>query len=553
MLKSILVLPDGSEISSGTGTVEAIASIKLTQSVNNSRDLNPGAVCAAMLEAKLITPGGSCDLQTGDEVHFYREEEGVRRDMGIFILEEPLRPSANTLTLTAFDRVSRLDKDLTGWLAALTGWPYTLEDFAAMVCTECGLELEPGELPNGAFLIPAFTARDVTGRQLMQWIAQAAGRFCRATPEGKLEFAWYTPAGITLGPSQGQTASFVNGVLTLPGVTAVYAEENLTLSGVTATEQEDTVTLHLGQNDVYYYMGGLQYEDYAVAPIEKVQVKLTDTDVGAVYPDIEEGNTCILSHNPLLTASMAEALEPVAENLYEQLRGMTYTPCTITMPACSQIRAGHSITVAAPNGGTFTALVMTKVQTGQKDILTCTGNPRRDSTGAVNELSYKALSGKVLELQTDLEGLRAENRDAAGNFTRLELDLQGIRTEVARQQLDAQDLQQSVTQLLQDEEGLSLQIQKIRDEGVSAVTTQTGFTFDAEGLHVEKSGDEIATSIDHTGMEVSRAGETVLQATAQGVKAIDITVRNYLVVGSHARMEDYSNGTDTARTACFFI
>jgi len=40
-----------------------------------------------------------------------------------------------------------------------------------------------------------------------------------------------------------------------------------------------------------------------------------------------------------------------------------------------------------------------------------------------------------------------------------------------------------------------------------------------------------------------------LQANDKGVVAADVTVRNYLIMGSHARFEDYGAG----RTACFWL
>ena len=58
--------------------------------------------------------------------------------------------------------------------------------------------------------------------------------------------------------------------------------------------------------------------------------------------------------------------------------------------------------------------------------------------------------------------------------------------------------------------------------------------------------------IDETGMTVSRSGSPVLKATAAGVAAVDVTVNNYLQVGDHARFEEYTDGADSKRTACFF-
>jgi len=59
--------------------------------------------------------------------------------------------------------------------------------------------------------------------------------------------------------------------------------------------------------------------------------------------------------------------------------------------------------------------------------------------------------------------------------------------------------------------------------------------------------------LDNTGMYVRRSGQVILQANAAGVVATDVTVRNYLVIGTHARLEDYTGSTDGNRTACFYL
>ena len=114
MLKSLIILPDGTELSSGIGTVNALRDVKLTQCVNAGTELTLGSVCADMIEATLLTPGGQLNVAAGTEVAFYKvDESGNRTKMGLFTLETPTRPSANTYRLTAYDRVSWLDRDLT--------------------------------------------------------------------------------------------------------------------------------------------------------------------------------------------------------------------------------------------------------------------------------------------------------------------------------------------------------------------------------------------------------------------------------------------------------
>ena len=554
MEKTILILPDGREVSSGPTAREAILSCKLTQCVNSGQELTLGSVCAAMAEIKILTPNGDLPIRAEDELTVYKQEGSTRRLVGIFIAEKPQRPNAHILKLTAYDRVSLLDQDMSEWLQSLTGWPYSLYDFAQMVCTACGVSLKNEQLPNGSYLVQKFAARGITGRKLLSWAAQAAGRFCRATAEGELEFAWYEVLpGITVGPfagsAQGSAHTESAGALTLAGVTAAESAGVLTLTGVSATEEGGVLTLTLAGGQRYYYEGGLSFADYAVAPIEKVQLQQNSDDVGVVYPPDATGNTYRITGNLLLTDQRPEALLPVAQTLYEQLKEVTYTPCTLTLPASWDIRPGHILQVADRCGKVFSTYLMAKTQTAGRMTLESTGSSSRESTSAQNERSYEALSGQVLNLRTDVEGIRAENKNADGRVAALSLTVDGLSAQVQKQTIEADNLRTQLTALEQTANAVKISVQSMEENGAAKVKTAASYTFDDQGLRIAKVGQQMENLLDNTGMYVSRSGETILQANADGVGAADVRVRNYLCIGDHARLEDYESG----RTACFFI
>lgn len=509
MYRHLLILPDGTELFSGPEQENALQSVTVTQCVNSGEELTLGSACACELRAELITPNGGLSLAAGDAVTLFSvDEEENRQQLGIFWLEKPMRATGHTMTLTGYDGVSRLDQDLTDWLAGLDQWPYSVQEFAQLVCAQCGMTLAEAELPNGSFYLQPFAGENMTGRRLIQWIGQITGRFCRARADGILEFAWYTP--------------------------------NITLS----------IGADAGENRIFYYQGELEYADYTVAAVEKVQLRQTASDVGTVWPD-EAGqkNTYIIENNPMLAAQTGQTLQQVAQTLYEQLQMASYTPCRVTIPAQSEIRPGDTIQITDVNEKTFTTWVMKKTSDGTRDTLESTGSHRRDSTTAVNNLGFRALSGKILELQTNVDGLRVENRDTAGKVASLELDLEGIRSRVERQEMVSQGVSESVSSLTQTAENLHLELETIRETGTQKVTTATGYTFDDQGLKISRSDSDMENLLDHTGMYVRRNDEVVLQANNQGVRGRDVTVENYLIVGENARFEDYGGN----RTACFYI
>ena len=99
-----------------------------------------GSACSNSLDVKIFTPNGNLDIAGGDEVSVYKvNENGARTQVGLFTVENPTRPSANTIRLTAYDHVTWLDKDLSGWLAGLTGWPYSIYELADMCAMLVGL------------------------------------------------------------------------------------------------------------------------------------------------------------------------------------------------------------------------------------------------------------------------------------------------------------------------------------------------------------------------------------------------------------------------------
>ena len=98
-------------------------------------------------------------------------------------------------------------------------------------------------------------------------------------------------------------------------------------------------------------------------------------------------------------------------------------------------------------------------------------------------------------------------------------------------------------------EDVKLEINTVLENGVGKVETTTGFTFDENGLTIEKSNSEISTQITEDGMRVKKDGENVLTADNQGVQATNLHATTYLIIGNNSRFEDY----DSNRTGCFWI
>ena len=508
MLKTIIVLPDGTELSSGVNAENAILNITISESVNETQELTIGSACSNKIEARVRVPSGVLPVSTGQEVAVLKADtDSTRYPVGLFTLEKPVWTSANVINLVAYDRMCWLDKDLTEWINGFAEWPMNLHSFAKEVCDACDLTLANDSIPNGSYMVQAFTGSGITGRQLIRWIGQIAGRFARATADGKIEFAWYEPSNKQL----------------MPG------------------------------GELFFYQNGLSYSDYQTAIIEKVQIQLTENDVGTVWPDISEDvNAYKVTGNYLMSAEKSEDLLPIAQSLFSLLENVSYTPCKVTCPIHMDIHAGSILYITDRNGNQITAYVMSRTISGQRMTLGCTGSYRRDSVSVVNEASYRALTGKVLELKMGVEGIKLENKDTEGRVAALSATVDGIATSVSANKKDIDGAVQSISEVRQSVNQVSIDIANITENGVDKVKTGKGYTFDDDGMHITDHQSDIENTLDNTGMYVKRGSETMLQANKDGVIATDVTVNNYLVIG-HSRFEAYRASSDRDRTACFFF
>ena len=390
MVKNILVLDDGTEIAAGTVGQNAILSLTCTETVSKTTDLCPGAACSNKLEITIwVEPGTDLPITSGTRLTHYRETSGQRTLAGTYWAVKPTSQTRNTYKIYAYDAVSLLDGVQSTWLRSIQDqFPMTLWKFAGLVAQRCGVTIVNSSLPrNGTYLVQAFYADNLTGRQLLAWVAEASCTFLRATSDGKIEFAWYTD--YSTSQSIGPTV---------------------------------------------YIRDGLSHDKFQTAPVVKVQIRQSDDDVGVLYPSDESGsNALVIQGNLLLTSATAEALKPVAQAIFETMQGVTYTPLKVTVPADFPLPApGNIVSVTDARGNVLSSYIMTRKISGQQVTLESTGNATRDGTAAVNEQSYKNLTGKMLEIKTSVDGLEVKASDLTGKYTDLKATVDGLSSEVKK-------------------------------------------------------------------------------------------------------------------------
>ena len=130
-----------------------------------------------------------------------------------------------------------------------------------------------------------------------------------------------------------------------------------------------------------------------------------------------------------------------------------------------------------------------------KELLLYMAKNLVDDPDSVTVTETSDEDGKVLELRTDVEGLKAVNRNA-DDYAALVLTVEGISAEVSRQKGNEEQFKEELTRVAQTADSLSLQVEKINENGGGKIVTATGYVFDETGLHIKKAGEEMENKLD---------------------------------------------------------
>ena len=395
MYYSVLRLPNGTELKGGEAG-STLKALTLHAAVNAGQEFTIASAFSDYIEAEIwADPDGSLQITAGDALTYYRQDDaGNRTKVGVFYAEKPTRTKRNSYKVTAYDTMSKLDADFSGWLHANQAqFPKTIWQLVQLACQRAGVALASSSLPiNGSYSVQAFYADDLTCRQIISWAAEAAGCYAHMNADGKLQFLTYT--------DKRSTAK---------------------------------ITPDGASNSTAYYADSLSYEDYAVKAIEKVQIRQSDSDVGVIYPDSTTAtNTYAVQGNLLLTTGTEANLKTVAQNLYNVLKSVTYTPCKVSVPSSSGLACGQIVHVKDARGREFDTYLMSATISSGKASFESVGSASRESSSAVNNQSYKNLTGKMLEIKTSVDGLEVKASDLTGKYTDLKATVDGLSSEVKK-------------------------------------------------------------------------------------------------------------------------
>lgn len=510
--------------------------------------------------------------------------------VGTFTVLTP-QTGGETITVTATDASWRTDKTYT----TSATFPATLGTLLSDACDSCGIPYQSLTFKNSSFLVDAPPEGDYTFRQIIGYIACIACGNARINRQGYMEIISYDfdhtayhdltdwinltldTSDITLtGLKTSKTTTNEDGKDVREDVLQgadgyVLAVTNPLILGK-ESEALGLMAANLVGKSFRKFSG--DYIGYPIADFMDA-VKITDRK-GNAYWSVITDIDFVISGMTTLSNSALSAVEnagtyPSAESkaviaarkLVAQERTARETAIAQLNALLAQSSGMYTTSVPQEDGSTIYYLHNKPTLAESTNVMKLTADAIGFSTDGGKTYPFGlAVNGDTITRILSAVGVNAEWVKVGASSlpdsiddlsSQLSVMLESFTSQFARQQETIDGLQTDMTTIQQNADKITLQVQKIVDDGVDKVTTTTGVTVDGDGLHIGKDGEEMESRIDYSGLHVERNGEAILGATASGVEAENVTVRTYLTIGLHARFEDYSNDRDSARTACFFV
>ncbi len=433
----------------------------------------------------------------------------------VFFVEEVKRDeNTNELTITAYDALYTARTHTVSEL--LIGSPYTIEEFTHACAALLGMPVNIDESAKEAFSRVYTTAANFDGsenlREALDDIAEATGTIYYMCRNWCVTFKRLDITGepvLHIDKSKYFTLT---------------AKTSHTLQNIThTTELSDSVTASTGKEGASQFLR------------DNAFIELRD-DVGDILNEL----------------------------LYNTA-GLTITPIECKWRGNFLLECGDKISLTTKDDEIIECFIVDDTFTYNGGLTANTRWYFEDNESETSKNSsnlgdaLKQTFARVDKVNRQVELVASEVGDNSEAISTLQVNTNGIMASVAGVEKnvnstiegvndDIETLRKEVEAKISSDE-VSIAIRTELSNGVESVKTETGYTFDKDGLHIAKDGEEMQNTLDNTGMYVKRSGENILIANNDGVEALNVIVKTWLIVGENSRFENY--GSD--RTGCFWI
>lgn len=361
-------------------------SIKITEGLCESDDLKFGECNAAQFEVTVA------DVQqdlTGLEFMVTLEVDGYEMAMGIYTVDSFVRQADRRLKkITAYDRMRKFSADVSAWYQVLT-FPLTLKEFRYSLCEYIGVKQIDTDLPLDDMPVSkTIDPEQLSGLDVLQAICEINGCFGHIDKTGRLRYQFLGCAG--LYPSE-----------------TLFPDDDLFPGDLLDDENTEQI--------LFYKQSDTSYEDYIVTPIDRLQIRQEEGDVGVLYG--KGSNTYVIEGNFLAYGKSSEELEEIAAAAFENIAGRSYRPCKIVNPGLPWIEVGDGLVCYTSDDVIETYCLkrtMTGIQ-GMMDTFEASGSIEYEENFGIQSQIIQ-LEGKSAVIKKSIEQVSVDMRNLKENM-----------------------------------------------------------------------------------------------------------------------------------------
>lgn len=426
-----------------TGRNVRQGSVEIVESLCSGDNFDLSAVEKGEISFTLINFTEDIKNIQGKTLSMVQTVAGVDVPIGTdYVVQEASFTDEYLVDVKAYDGLTAFDRDITNWWNNTVTFPITHRNLLIALCTYCGVSHNiPSSYCNSALqIIKAIDNAGMTGLDLLGWLQEVAGCFYRINRYGTLV---------------SKRIDIVDGLLprlSLYPANSLNPSPSKSYSG-NAIEQEYTVP---------QIVSDLEMADYLTEKIDKLQVKGTVNDIGAI---VGTGTNCyVIESNPLLFALTAANLEQAATNIFNVLKNVSYRPFQAMLKGLPYLETGDLIQLTSLKGVVSVAPIMKRTMTGSGlayDMLECRGEQKRAQKTATNK-KLNVLNQKTHELINTVEEMSSTITEITTEVSALDDDVSGLQTTVT----------QHTTQIAQNSEAIVLRATKTEAQGYADTAQQ---------------------------------------------------------------------------------
>lgn len=470
-----------------TGSNIAEGEFSIEQVLCDESRLKIGRCVASTLKMRIIDTG---IFLKGRELTVEHLLEGADKPfpLGTYHVESD-KPTAdrNYRDIVAYDDMEYIrNTEVSDWYNNLS-FPMSLKTFRDNFFNWMGIEQENVSLVNDAMTVSrTIEARELYGETIVEAICEINGCFGHVSYDRVFQYVFLKNTAWGLYPANN-----------LYPADDLYPEDN-----------------EAGRLDAFY-KSGMDYEDYRVQRITKLQIRQDSDDIGKIAGDGE--NCYVIEGNFLVYGKSDEELGVIAENTFSVISQISeYTPINCPAKGNPALFLGDSISINTTKE-MVSSYILSRTLTGVQalnDVYVSKGEEYYTQKTGKNKQVIQ-LQSKVNRISQTVDGFQQE---IASMSTKLENDIptktemstaisasaQGIETKVSKSIAESSEniIEELNTTISQTAEGLNVEIAK--KVGSDELITQINAS--AEGIQIDTSKLDLNGYVTITNL--STEGET---------------------------------------------